>query len=525
MRAEGLLGYQVDEMLIFAGYKAPQVIGPVINRLVIKKDGQWVPDEDAINYVKGLYVLGAAMRALDAYNEIDNTYNALAIAVITGGTSGMLELGGYASAAAYTSMFLNTADMLYSGGYGVYTYFKGEERFDIAQGLSPIYGDEVLDEAAAGRQSGWATALGVLFPGQAAVREAVGLPGLKQLANGKNLASEVSSGSRSFSSLSDAEKADVVAYFRDVGTRRVSSIRSKLNTRNLTGEDLKNYRTIRKELRPPGNKPIWEMTPDERRAAQALRTDRQIDEMFEESGRLRPDAEPLSRDTFGLDSMERTPTDRFGRAEYEDVDSFAGTQRVETAEPGMPGSSSYENAPGTERMTPEERATFAAEAAEPGLPGSSSYENAPGTERMTPEERAAFAAEAAEPGLPGSSSYENAPGTERMTSEELAAMESPAVSRDTFALDPSEASPSQPLNREPIVEYDPSLKTGRVEIEQPGTAKTQRSTPEELAAMEAQGGRRMENVEISLDVEPLPGGRDPAGAFGANPWGEGRPLL
>ncbi|WP_293268773.1 hypothetical protein [Neptunomonas sp.] len=281
-RAEKAPAYKIEELMMFAGYRSPEIIDSITARLVVKKEGRWVPDKQAIRFVEGLYSAGAAMRALDAYSEIDNIYNMLALAVITGGTAGALELGGLSTAAAYTSFIMNTADMVLSGGFGLHQYMKGEMDYETASGITPIYGDEVMREAVANRQSGFMTAIGILFPGQAAVREALGIPGLKQIASGKGIAGKVNGDKTKLMGLEEADKMDVLAYYKSLRDRRLKLATGSSVHPKLTPEDYKNYRELRKALNPNLKKLPWEMTQAERGAQQALRVDEALDAALEE---------------------------------------------------------------------------------------------------------------------------------------------------------------------------------------------------------------------------------------------------
>ena len=244
IRAQRANNCDLDEIMVFAGYRAPHVVQAITSKLLIKQDGRWVPDDQAIRFVRGLYVAGRALRALEAYSDIDNSYNAMAVAVATAGATTGLNLAGKATAAAYTSLAGNVIDMTVVGGLGVRDYIKGEEDYDTAKGVAPVMGDEAVRHAESMRKGEFGTALGVLFPLRGALNELQGFRSLDGIARGRALAEGDQAGRLDLDTLTDAQKTDLASYYDGLLRRRYGAGPGKGKPDPLSAEELNTYETL-----------------------------------------------------------------------------------------------------------------------------------------------------------------------------------------------------------------------------------------------------------------------------------------
>lgn len=244
IRAQRAGNCDLDEIMVFAGYRAPHVVQAITSKLLIKQNGRWVPDDQAIRFVRGLYVAGRAIRALEAYSDIDNSYNAMAVAVATAGATAGLNLAGHATAAAYTSLAGNVIDMTVVGGLGVRDYVKGEKDFDTAKGVAPVMGDEAVRHAESMRKGEFGTAFGVLFPLRGAVSELQGFRSLDGIARGRALAEGDQAGRLDLDTLTDAQKTDLASYYDGLLRRRYGAGSGKGKPDPLSAEELNAYENL-----------------------------------------------------------------------------------------------------------------------------------------------------------------------------------------------------------------------------------------------------------------------------------------
>ncbi|GEM_PF-5109461 len=250
----------IDKILLFAGYDAPDVIHAVTSKLVINENGRWVPHDQAIRYVKGLHIAGGAIRALKEYSDIDNSYNAMAVAVVTAGTTGMLGSAGAISgstglstAASYTSFIGNALDMTFVGGYGVYDYFDKESEYALAEGVAPVMGDQALEDAAKLRKNALMTAVGILFPARSVRGEWKAIKGMGSVSRGKEL---LSNGlPDDLDSLNDLQKADIAAYYDDLLGRRFRGSRNEKGLQQLSADELEDFRSMSHRFNSPASRP------------------------------------------------------------------------------------------------------------------------------------------------------------------------------------------------------------------------------------------------------------------------------
>ena len=212
----------LGELLLIAGHRSPGIVGAILPRLVkLEEDAGpprrqfWAPDNAARSFVQGLYIPGAAVRALKEYSEAD-TKVALAVgALVTMGTTAALEGAGYAGAALLTSFAADAVDLTV-GALGVQKYRQGERNYDFARGATMTLGDAVLDQAISQRQSATMTALGVLLPTVSAGSKLSQLRYFKNVQRGKALFSVEENVLETLSDLKDADRAGLAGYYVDM---------------------------------------------------------------------------------------------------------------------------------------------------------------------------------------------------------------------------------------------------------------------------------------------------------------------
>lgn len=212
----------VGELLLIAGHRSPAIVGRILPRLVKLEEFSgpprrqyWAPDHVARGYVKGLYIAGAAVRALEDYSEADTNVGLAVAALATLGGTAALEGLGYAGAALWTSLAADAFDMAY-GVMGVEKYLEGENYYDFARGAAPTMGDAVLDYAVSKRQSATMTALGVLLPAASAGMNVSRLRGFKNVQHGKDVFRSADNVLGKLSELSDADRTGLAGYYADM---------------------------------------------------------------------------------------------------------------------------------------------------------------------------------------------------------------------------------------------------------------------------------------------------------------------
>jgi|GEM_PF-4875053 len=212
----------LEELLVIAGQKAEPAVARLLPDLVKQENGRWRPDAEARGYVKSVHFLGEAVRAQDAYAEIDNAYKSMAVALAVAPVAvvgSALSASGQAGAAwtgtagAAIAAGADIFDMAYFGRKGVEEYFKGEEDYTTALGLSPVIGPDIVGEAAAGRDSGLAAAIGVLAPGVSGLAGFSALDDISKINKGRALL-RGEGGLKDLCELSNVQKAEVAAYYK-----------------------------------------------------------------------------------------------------------------------------------------------------------------------------------------------------------------------------------------------------------------------------------------------------------------------
>lgn len=218
----------LDELLVLAGQDAPRVVANVVRRLVRWDGGgtppRWVPDRPAQAFVKGLHTTGAAVRALNELSSIDDAYKALALAAATAGVAAGAELAGLGTAAAYTLIAGDVADIAIFGSKSVVDYYAGEKQYQFATGATPFLGSEAfLSEAEDSRQSALMTAVGVIAP---AVSAGVGLRSLRAIQRGRAALRAAEGGLDDLNRLTEAQRADLAAYYVNLKGRAGDALAS-----------------------------------------------------------------------------------------------------------------------------------------------------------------------------------------------------------------------------------------------------------------------------------------------------------
>lgn len=230
-RGYGAGNCNVKELLVIAGQKAEPAIASLLPDLVKQENGRWMPDNEARSYVRSVHLLGAEVRAMAAYAEIDDAYKSMAIAAAAApvafagsavAASGGAWAGAAGTAAAALAAGADIIDMAYFGKKGVEDYLSGEQDYFTMMGLSPVLGDEVVKEAEANRSSGLGAAVGLLAPGLSAAGGLSALDDIAKVNKGRAIV-RGEDGLKNFDALTDAQKTDVTAYYKSLKESEASS--------------------------------------------------------------------------------------------------------------------------------------------------------------------------------------------------------------------------------------------------------------------------------------------------------------
>ena len=210
----------VADLLVIAGQRVNPAIASLLPDLVKQENGRWRPDTEARAYVKSVYVLGAEVRTMRQYAQLDEAYKAMAIAVVaapaayagaafaaSGGTGAMVAGSAFTALATGADIF----DMAYFGRRGLEEYTSLERDYFTALGLTPVLSKSVIDEARASRGSGLAALAGLVAPGLSAGGGLSALNDIRRVANGRALARSGRDLS-SLDDLSESERLDLLAY-------------------------------------------------------------------------------------------------------------------------------------------------------------------------------------------------------------------------------------------------------------------------------------------------------------------------
>lgn len=222
---------KVEELLVIAGQPVEPAIASLMPDLVKQENGRWRPDNEARSYVRSVHILGAEVRAMKKYGQIDDAYKAMGVALVAapaafagsaiaaGGSTGAI-VGG----AAFTGLAVGADifDMAYFGRKGLEEYLSGEQDYLTAMGLSPVLSKEVIEEARANRGSAFAAALGLVAPGLSGGGGLSALDDIRRVANGRALARSGRDLS-SLDELSETERVDLLAYHKHLNESAASS--------------------------------------------------------------------------------------------------------------------------------------------------------------------------------------------------------------------------------------------------------------------------------------------------------------
>lgn len=224
----------IGELLLIAGHRSEPVVSRIMPRLVKLESipgppprQYWVADRTAQGFVKGLYIPGAAVRALDEYAEADTAVAAAVAAIATAGLSLGLEVAGAAAASVWVSL-TDAAVGLLMGAFGVEKYYAGEDYYEFAQGAATALGSDVLDSAEARRQSAVMTALGVILPAAAGASNLNQLRHFKNVQKGRALFERLGGAIDDAADLPQAQQAALASYYADMVRRVRRSGLSKL---------------------------------------------------------------------------------------------------------------------------------------------------------------------------------------------------------------------------------------------------------------------------------------------------------
>jgi len=239
-RAKAAGDCDVAELMLIAGQDADHVVARILPRLVrrVKKDGRetWEPDLVAQNFVKSLRIKGEALRALEDYGRIDDTYKALAVAAATAGTGFALSATGAVATGAAVVLAGDVFDTLVFGGADVQRAIESEALLRYAEGAALVLGEKFYAEAEAARTEWYETAISVLLPGAASMSGFRQLRSLSRANRGARVMLELKNLSpATLARLPDSELRDLAAYFTNLHQRRPGTRWQNLKNR---GESL-----------------------------------------------------------------------------------------------------------------------------------------------------------------------------------------------------------------------------------------------------------------------------------------------
>ena len=224
-RADAAGDCELEEILVLAGQSTEPLVRRVLPRLV-KQETQadpprsyWVADKAARAYVKNLHIGGAAHRALERYSNIEDSYRALALAAFTAGAGAVATGLGSATLGGAIVVAGDLGDAAYFGTQGIREYIEGEENYAYARGAAPLIGTEVLGEAAADRRSAIMAAFGLVAPAASATSSFRHLRSLRAINRGRRLLVSGDEVLEDLGRLSDAQRADLAAYYLDLARR------------------------------------------------------------------------------------------------------------------------------------------------------------------------------------------------------------------------------------------------------------------------------------------------------------------
>jgi hypothetical protein len=247
----------IGALLLIAGHRSPPIVASLIPRLVKMrtdpgppKREYWIADKTAQGFIRGLYVTGAAVRALEGYSEIDTQVGIAVAAIATMGASLGLEAAGYASAAIWANLAGTTADMVL-GLYGVQNYLQAEQIYDYAQGAAPAMGDDILVSALADRQSPVMTALGVLLPTAGGASNLKQIRNFKNVNKGRTLMKAKPGVLDDLSALSDTKRTALAGYYTELAGKVKRSGVDKLEAADRAA-----YEAFTDYFKPQTSKPV-----------------------------------------------------------------------------------------------------------------------------------------------------------------------------------------------------------------------------------------------------------------------------
>lgn len=254
----------IGELLLIAGHRSEPVITNIMPRLVKLETNQgppqrqyWVSDNVAQGFVKSLYIAGAAVRALEEYSEVDSKVAASIAAIATAGLSFGLEVGGYAAAKLWVSL-AETAVDLAMGLVGVEQYFASEDFYEFVQGAAPALGEDILNDALAGRQSAVMAAVGVLLPTVSGASNLAQLRSLKNIQRGQKLFQATDGILDDLTKLDDVDRTNLAAYYTDMLRQARKSGVNKLDDADRAA--LSAFQDYFKGRLPPDTQPITKFT-------------------------------------------------------------------------------------------------------------------------------------------------------------------------------------------------------------------------------------------------------------------------
>ncbi len=215
----------LDTLMEIVSFAPDRLLAQVTPRLVRLRDEPgppphlyWEPDALAQAFVRSVRIAGRSVRAEKEYAKAEVDVLMAGVSIASAGLSVGLEAAGYALASLWVSLVGAGIDLSY-GLSGVAKYFEAEEFYEIARGAAPAMGKGIFEEAAAGRQSAFMTALGVLLPTASGLSQIGQIRHFRAIARGRSLFAARRGAIGELGAFSDAERVDLGAYYADLYRR------------------------------------------------------------------------------------------------------------------------------------------------------------------------------------------------------------------------------------------------------------------------------------------------------------------
>ena len=225
------------KLISLIGYQSDQINKSIIPKL-IQPDNNNLPDHTAIAHVKSLAGLGNAIRALETYGKLNDTFQAGVLGFL-GASAGLFRsIEGLGAAIAYFTVGIEVVDLAYFGSKALIDYQEGKNTAAINKNLSHVMGQSFLKEAKLEDPAWYEPWISIVLPGLGVRGSIKNLKNVKAIEKGKKLARQIKVlDENSILKLSKEDQADLQAFTQ-----------FKLNGNQLTPQLSKKEETYFKRL-------------------------------------------------------------------------------------------------------------------------------------------------------------------------------------------------------------------------------------------------------------------------------------